>query len=95
MAIAMACKDTGCSLSGKDLGSSWVGHRADIGAPIGSFQARPSGYRQRFVAGLLVMQDLAEIAFVDGLAAFGAAVEIAGLGFRTSPATSPPMISQV
>jgi len=32
------------------------------------------------VAGLLVVQDLTEIALVDGLAAFGTAVEIAGLG---------------
>jgi hypothetical protein len=34
------------------------------------------------VAGLLMVHHLAEIALVDGLAAFGAAVEIAVLGLR-------------
>jgi hypothetical protein len=45
------------------------------------------------VAGFLVVQDLAEIALVDGLAAFGTAVEIAASVSGTSPATSPPIIS--
>jgi hypothetical protein len=51
-----------------DLRSSWVGHRAHVGAAIGGLQARALRYRQGFVATLLAMQGLPEIAIVDGMA---------------------------